>query len=152
MRAYLEFAIKKFQDKMAYRLDFFMGIVNTAITILVYLCIYRALYGNAADVDGISYSMVATNFVITLGLSNAFHYNEMFLQDKIRDGSITNEFLKPVSFILRLFSENIGEGAFKIIFHFLPALGITILYTKLCPPESVLGLFAMFLRSGFILP
>ena len=73
MRAYLEFAIKKFQDKMAYRLDFFMGIVNTAITILVYLCIYRALYGNAADVDGISYSMVATNFVITLGLSNAFH-------------------------------------------------------------------------------
>lgn len=145
MRAYLEFAIKKFQDKMAYRLDFFMGIVNTAITILVYLCIYRALYGNAADVDGISYSMVATNFVITLGLSNAFHYNEMFLQDKIRDGSITNEFLKPVSFILRLLSENIGEGAFKIIFHFLPALGITILYTKLCPPESVLGLFAMFL-------
>lgn len=145
MRAYLEFAIKKFQDKMAYRLDFFMGIVNTAITILVYLCIYRALYGNAADVDGISYSMVATNFVITLGLSNAFHYNEMFLQDKIRDGSITNEFLKPVSFILRLLSENIGEGAFKIIFHFLPALGITILYTKLCQPESVLGLFAMFL-------
>ncbi|MDE7286798.1 MAG: ABC-2 family transporter protein [Lachnospiraceae bacterium] len=145
MRAYVEFAIKKFQDKMAYRLDFFMGIVNTSITILVYLCIYKALYGDAADIDGISYSMVATNFVITLGLSNAFHYNEMFLQDKIRDGSITNEFLKPVSFILRLLSENIGEGAFKIIFHFIPALGITILYTSLCPPKSVLGLPVMFL-------
>lgn len=144
MRAYVEFAVKKFQDKMAYRLDFFMGIVNTAITILVYLCIYKALYGNAGEVDGISYPMVATHFVITLGLSNAFHYNEMFLQDKIRDGTITNEFLKPVSFILRLLAENIGEGAFKIIFHFIPALLITLLYTKLCPPVSLLGLPVMF--------
>lgn len=141
----MEFAIKKFQDKMAYRLDFFMGIINTAITILVYLCIYKALYGDAADIDGISYAMVATNFVVTLGLSNAFHYNEMFLQDKIRDGSITNEFLKPVSFTLRLLSENVGEGMFKIIFHFIPALCITIFYTKLCPPKSVFGLPVMFL-------
>ena len=144
MRAYVEFAIKKFQDKMAYRLDFFMGIINTAITIAVYLCIYRALYGNASEVDGISYSMVATNFVITLGLSSAFRYNEMFLQDKIRDGSISNEFLKPVSFTLRLLAENIGEGAFKILFHFIPALLFTLLYTKLCPPQSVLNLIVMF--------
>ena len=45
MRIYFEFALKKFQNKMVYRLDFFMGIINTMITIVVYLCIYRALYG-----------------------------------------------------------------------------------------------------------
>ena len=72
MRTYVEFAIKKFQNKMAYRLEFFMGIVNTAMTIVVYLCIYRALYGNAAEIDGITFPMVATNFVISLGLDNAF--------------------------------------------------------------------------------
>lgn len=144
MRAYVEFAIKKFQDKMAYRLDFFMGIINTAITIAVYLGIYRALYGNATEVDGVSYAMVATSFVITLGLSSAFNYNEMFLQDKIRDGSITNEFLKPVSFTLRLLAENIGEGAFKILFHFIPAVIFTLLYTKLCPPYGVLNMMVMF--------
>ena len=87
MRTYLEFAIKKFQNKMAYRFDFFMEIVNTVITIIVYLCI-----------DGITFKMVATNFVISMGLSNAFKFNEMFLQDKIHDGTITNEFLKPVNF------------------------------------------------------
>lgn len=143
MRAYMEFAVKKFQDKMAYRLDFFMGIVNTAITIAVYLCIYRALYGGAAEVDGISFRMVATNFVITLGLSNAFDYDEMFLEHKVHDGTITNEFLKPVNFIFRLLAENIGEGVFKILFHFLPAMLFTILYTKLCPPVSALNLVVM---------
>ena len=144
MRAYVEFAVKKFQDKLAYRLDFFMGIVNTAITIAVYLYIYKALYWDASQVDGISYRMVATNFVITLGLSNAFDYDEMFLEHKIHDGSITGEFLKPVSFLFRLLAENIGEGIFKIIFHFIPALLFTMLYTKLCPPKSPLSLIIMF--------
>lgn len=144
MRVYMEFAIKKFQDKMAYRLDFFMGIVNTTITIAVYLCIYKALCGNAADIGGITYRMVATNFVITLGLSNAFDYDEMFLEHKVHDGTITNEFLKPVNFTFRLLAENIGEGAFKIIFHFIPALLITMMYTKLCPPYSALNLLVMF--------
>lgn len=144
MRAYVEFAVKKFQDKMAYRLDFFMGIINTTMMIVVFLCIYKALYGGAAQVDGITYRMVATNFVITLGLSNAFNYDEMLLEHKIHDGSITGEFLKPVSFMLRLLAENVGEGVFKIIFNFVPALLFTMLYTNLCPPKSVLSLVVMF--------
>lgn len=145
MRAYVEFAIKKFQNKMAYRLEFFMGIVNTVITIVVYLCIYRALYGNAVEIDGISFSMVATNFVISLGLDSAFKFNEMFLQDKIHDGTITNEFLKPVNFTLRMLSENIGEGIFKIVFNCIPAVLFTMLYTTLCPPKSAMHLFAMLI-------
>ena len=66
MRTYVEFALKKFQNKMAYRLEFFMGIVNTFITIVVYLCIYKALYGDALEVDGVTFTMVATNFVFSL--------------------------------------------------------------------------------------
>lgn len=143
MRTYLEFAIKKFQNKMTYRLEFFMGIINTVITIVVYLCIYKALYGGAEEIDGITFGMVATNFVISLGLSNAFEFNEMFLQDKIRDGSITNEFLKPVNFVFRMLSENAGEGIFKVLFNFVPAFVFTIFYTRLCPPENPWNLVVM---------
>ncbi len=143
MRTYLEFAIKKFQNKMTYRLEFFMGIINTVMTIVVYLCIYKALYAGAEEIDGISFSMVATSFVISLGLSNAFGFNEMFLQDRVHSGSITNEFLKPVNFVFRMLSENVGEGIFKIVFNFVPAVIFTLLYTKLCPPKSVLHLLLM---------
>lgn len=149
MRTYIEFSIKKFQNKMAYRLDFFMGIVNTFITILVYLCIYKALYGNQVEVDGITVAMVATNFVISLGLSNAFDYNEMFLQDKIKSGNIANELLKPVNFMFRLLAENIGDGIFKILFHFLPALVLTLFYAELVPPASILHLLLMCMSVAF---
>ncbi len=143
MRVYVEFALKKFQNKMSYRLEFFMGIVNTIITIVVFLCIYRALYGNSTDIDGISFSMVATNFLISLGLSNAFSYNEMFLPDKINWGDITNEFLKPVNFKLRLLAENIGESLFKLLFNFLPAVIFCIFYTEICPPHSLINVLLM---------
>ena len=145
MRTYVEFALKKFQNKMSYRLDFFMGILNTVITIVVYLCIYKALYGDMKEVDGITFSMVATHFVISLGLSAAFEYNEMFLQDKVHDGSITNEFLKPVNFIFRLLAENVGEGLFKVIFNFFPAILITMFYVKLSPPAGVMNVIVMLI-------
>ena len=149
MRTYVEFALKKFQNKMAYRMEFFMGILNTVITIVVYLCIYKALYGERQSVDGITFTMVATHFVISLGLSGAFEYNEFFLQDKVNDGSITNEFLKPVNFTFRLLAENIGEGLFKVIFNFAPAVIITLFYTKLCPPASALNLAVMIVSVIF---
>ena len=143
MRTYLEFAIKKFQNKMTYRLEFFMGIISTIITIVVYLCIYKALYAGQAEVDGVSYAMTATSFVISLGLSNAFYFNEMFIQDKIHSGTITNEFLKPVNFIFRLLSENIGEGLFKVIFNFIPAVIFTVIYTNICAPKSIVHFLVM---------
>ena len=144
MRTYVEFAIKKFQNKMAYRLEFFMGIVNTIITIVVYLCIYKALYEGKAEVDGISYAMTATSFVISLGLSNAFHFNEMFIHDKIHYGSITNELLKPVNFVFRLLWENIGEGLFRVVFNFIPAV-ILQFFIQIYVGHIVLGILQLCL-------
>ena len=131
MRAYVEFATKKFQNKMTYRLEFFMGILDTIISLVVYLCVYKALYGNLESIDGITLSMVATNFVISLGLSNAFYFDEFFLEKRVNEGSITNEFLKPVNFVFRMLSENAGEGLFKIIFNFIPAVIFALFYTEL---------------------
>lgn len=145
MRVYVEFALKKFQDQMAYRLEVFMGIINTIISIVVYCCIYRALYAGAGNVDGITLQMVTTNFVISLGLSLAFGFDEMFLQNKVRDGSIANEFLKPVNFKLRMLAENVGNGIFKLVFNFIPALIFGIVFIDLCAPRSAGSLAAMVL-------
>lgn len=143
MRVYVEFALKKFQNQMAYRLEFFMGILNTIITIVVYCCIYRALYGGADTAFGITFQMVATNFVISLGLSIAFSFDEMFLQNKVYDGSITSEFLKPVNFRFRMLAENIGSVVFKLIFNFIPALIFGIIFIDLSAPENVLSFLLM---------
>ena len=137
MKTYISIAAIKFKNNMVYRFEYVMGIINTVLNFLVYWCIYKALYGGATEVDGITFSMVATNFVISLGLTNAFSKNEMFLQDKIKQGTIANEFLKPVNFKLRMMFEDLGDGFFKVVFNFLPAVIIAMLFTKLEPPAGI---------------
>lgn len=140
MRAYAEFAIKSFQNKTHYRMDAFMGIVGTVFSYIVYISIYKALYGGNSEIDGISFSMVATSFIISLGLSQSFSFNEMFLPDKINWGNISNELLKPVNFKLRLLSENIGESIFKLIFNFMPSVIFAVIFTSIKPPANALCL------------
>lgn len=145
MRAYVEFAVKKFRNKATYRMDCFMGIAATVFSYIVYICIYQALYGTNTEIDGVTFTMVSTGFIFSLGLSNAFSYNEMFMPDKINNGTITNEFLKPVNFRLRLLAENIGESVFKLIFNFIPALIFAVFYTGIALPKDALSVVLMFI-------
>lgn len=140
MNTYFQFAVIKFRNKMAYRFDYLLGILNTMLSFVVYWSIYKALYGGANEVDGITFSMVATNFIISLGLNAAFHKNEMFLQDKIKQGTIANELLKPVNFKLRMLFEDIGEGTFSVVFNFLPTVIIVTFFAQLQAPSSLLNL------------
>ena len=147
MLTYLQFSVIKFRNNMAYRFEYLMGILNTLLNFLVYWCIYKALYAGAAEVDGITFSMVATNFIISLGLTNAFSKNEMFLHDKIKQGTIANELLKPVNFRMRMMFEDMGDGFFKVVFNFLPAVIISLLFTQLQPPAGVLNLILCLIST-----
>lgn len=149
MDTYLQFFAIKFRNNMAYRFEYFMGILNTLLNFVVYWCIYKALYGGADEVDGITFSMVATNFIISIGLTNAFSKNEMFLYDKIKQGTIANELLKPVNFKFRMLFEDLGDGFFKVIFNFIPALLISLLFTQFLPPSGALN-FLLCLISAVL--
>lgn len=137
MNTYLQFAIIKFRNNMAYRFEYLLGILNTLLSFVVYWSIYKALYGGADTVDGVTFSMVTTNFIIALGLGSAFTKNEMFLQDKIKQGTIANELLKPVNFKLRMLFEDLGEGFFRVIFNFLPTVIIAAFFAQLQAPSSL---------------
>lgn len=141
MNTYIQFAVIKFRNKMAYRFDYLLGILNTLLSFVVYWSIYKALYDGASAVDGVTFSMVTTNFIISLGLSSAFSKNEMFLQDKIKQGTIANELLKPVNFKLRMLFEDIGEGAFSVVFNFLPTVVIAAFFAQLSAPSSAVNIF-----------
>ncbi len=140
MDRYLQFAVIRFKSKTAYRFDYFLGILNSLLSFVVYYSIYKALYGDAQSIDGVSFSMVTTSFLISLGLSSAFHKNEMFLQDKIKQGTIANELLKPVNFKLRMLFEDAGEGAFNVVFNFLPTALIAAFFASISAPSGAVNM------------
>ena len=144
---YLAFAKKSFLQKSAYRLDHWMGILNTLIRLVIYVEIYKALYGAREAVDGITLSMVTTNFILSLGLESFFVVNDYYLSGKLYDGSIATEMLLPVSFHGRMLADNLGVAAFKLIFHFIPAMFVAIIFIGIAAPAST-GSFGLFILSA----
>lgn len=147
MRAYLEFAKKSFLNKMVYRFDYIVGIISTVLVYVIFVCIYKALYGGAQEVDGITFSMVTTNFVLTLCLSNVYRFDDEFIERKLKDGSIANELLKPVNFKGRILAENIGDNFFRICFNFMPVFLIAAMFSDVEKPSSMLS-FLLFIISA----
>jgi ABC-2 type transport system permease protein len=150
---YIEFARKKFLNNMAHKVDNIMGIIGTCLQFFIFWCFYRSVFGTSNEISGINFSMVSTNLILSLGLSNAFRFSDLFIHQKIRNGYITNEFLKPVNFKLRLITEKLGDTVFRLAFVFLPALFILMCLVKIEKPAGILALilFIICAMLGFII-
>lgn len=151
---YLAFAKKSFLSKSAYRFDHFMGILNTLMRIFIYWGIYLALYNGKSEVDGITMTMVTTNFILSMGLSAVFCVNDYYLPNRIQNGSIANELLLPVNIHGRMLADNLGNALFQLVFHFTPAVIISVLVMGIHAPASfsmlVLFLFSALLGYGVL--
>jgi ABC-2 type transport system permease protein len=145
---YLAYTKKAFINNGVYRFDHFMGIFNTCLQIFIFWNIYKALYGSALSVDGITLSMVTTHFILSLGLSSAFSINEDFLPRKINSGNIGNELLKPISIRGMMLAEDVGNICFKMIFRFVPALGIAIFTVGILKPATMLNMLGFIVSIG----
>lgn len=149
MSAYLAYAKKAFLGRSAYRFDHLMSILSTVLQFFIFYEIYRALYGEAETVDGITLKAVTTNFVLSLGLGTIFSPDDYFLPGKIWDGSISTELLRPISFKGRMAAENIGNSLFNLIFKFIPVLAVALLTTGMSAPAD-LPCFLLFLLSALL--
>lgn len=70
---YIAYAKKCFLGRSAYRFDHLMGILSTCMQFFIFCEIYKVLYGGSSEIDGITMSMVTTNFVLAMGLVRYFH-------------------------------------------------------------------------------
>jgi ABC-2 type transport system permease protein len=152
MRAYLAAAGQSFRKNLAFRSDYLLGILNTVLQIFISCAIWKALYGQRAAIGGISFPMVATNFVIGLGLTNAYAADDSAVQRRLNDGSMANELLKPVDFRALLLAENLGNIFFRLMANVLPATLIAAVLIGFLPPASpaALALFAASAALGFL--
>ncbi len=148
---YLAYFKKSFLNKSAYRFDHIMSILSNCLRMFIFWEIYKALYGGRQEIDGITMSMVTTNFILSMGLDAVFYINDYFLPDKIWNGSITTELLRPMSFKGRMIAENLGNAAFHLLFRFVPALVIACLVMGILPPAGgvMLVLFVISAVLGY---
>ncbi len=146
---YLAFARKSFLGRSAYRFNHFMGILNTIVQIFIFWEIYQALYHGRGEIDGVTMSMVTTNFVLSICLGAVFTVDDFYLPYRIGNGSIATELLLPVSFKGRMLADNLGNAVFQLVFHFIPALFVAAVVVGIDTPYSF-PMFVLFIFSALL--
>lgn len=151
MSAYLAYFKISFKQNTIYRVEWLLGILNNCIQIFISIAIWRALYGASFEINGVGFTMIATNFILSQGLSHVFTTSDLAIQKKLRDGSIANELLKPVDYRKILLANNLGNILFKLISNFLPSMIITSFIAGIMPPVSFTAaiLYVVSLIFGF---
>ena len=154
MRVYLQFASKAFRQRFAYRANTWLNMLTAILGLFVQLSIWKALYHNRNVVNGISLLDMMTFVIVGMAVS-ALTYSRVgnTLANKVVDGSIAGDFIRPVSLKYYLMAEEFGGNCYTMVFSFLPVSIAAMLFVPFRGPQSAAAmvLFLVSLALGILL-
>jgi len=155
--AYVEFAKRAFSREATYREEVFTHVGSIALRVYLYYALWSALYANNGPKQDFSFRDIIT--YATLALLIGLIYNAQgpyVVREKIREGSIAIDLMRPISVPLYVFADTLGQAGFALvqIAVSLPiAIGLLALNgTHLSLPASPLiaAAFVVSVALGFL--
>lgn len=118
-----KFAAVSFQQQIAYRFDYFMAVINGFLYIFIFTSLWRAVYGAHGEGHG-GYTLagITAYAVVAMAIRISFSMDDTVIYNKVRDGSIAMDLLRPVPFFGMHLAECAGYSAFHLVARGLPIL------------------------------
>jgi ABC-2 type transport system permease protein len=151
---YADFARKSFRQRLTYRSDAFIGVIGAFVLLSVQVSVWHALYATRSSQDGITLPDMVTYVILGMlmnRLTNSFV--QLRIAERMEDGTIANDFVRPINFKFYMIAEDLGENAMLALMRCLPACLFGAFYWGLKFPEEsrVLLLALLAGLGGFIL-
>ncbi|HEY2493748.1 MAG TPA: ABC-2 family transporter protein [Paenibacillus sp.] len=138
---------------MAYRSEVWLRIFGNISIVFIQISIWSALLGtgtlNGINIEAmITYSLI--NASVSMILMNKVIY---VVDDKLKTGNIISDLLKPISYPLLLFYDELGNVVFQIMFTVVPTIFIAwLLFGFSVPTEPyTIVAFAISLLLALII-
>lgn len=143
--AYIDLIRIRFMMMLAYRVNYYSGIVIYAINIGAFYFLWKAIYGDAGELGGFTISQMTT-YVAVSWMARAFYFNNLDreIATEIRDGSVAIQFIRPYSYLLVKMMQGFGEGIFRFALFMLPGMAIVSLLFPVQLPTNA-GVYALYL-------
>ena len=148
--AYLYFIKVRIMISLAYRFETISSVAIQFILLAVNAFFWRAVYANHDIVQNTDLNQMLIYSVMSVLLGCFFCKTvEGKLRQKIRDGSVAADYIKPVALFGMLFAEDIGEIAVNIIQRFIPVILFSCIFITPPVPASALH-FLLFSVSTLV--
>ncbi len=146
------FSIVKVELKncLYYRVDAFMSTISSLLYLFVNITIWKTIYHDDIKMQK---SMI-TYFILT-SIATVFVNDNLqsVFSHKIYSGSISSDFLLPISFKRNMLSVSIGKGLATFSLSTVPVICVAIIFWNILPPIDIFHFFIYILAQcgGFFL-
>lgn len=153
-RAYLEFIRLRFMTMLAYRVNYYSGILIYLVNIGAQYFLWRAIYTGSPKLAGMDMTQMTT-YVAVAWMARAFYFNNLDreIADEIRDGSVALQLIRPYPYLLVKMMQGLGEGLFRLLFFSVPGMAaVGLLFPVRLPHEPAAWLvFLLMLLFSFLI-
>lgn len=154
MSAYVDFIRIRFLTMLAYRVNYYSGIIIYAINIGAYYYLWKAIYGSQETLQGFTLAQMTT-YVAVSWMARAFYFNNLDreIANDIRDGSIAMQLIRPYSYLLVKMMQGFGEGLFRMLLFMVPGMVIVCLIFPVTLPRdpATWGVYLVMLLFSFLI-
>jgi ABC-2 type transport system permease protein len=152
---YKEISLTSFKEESAYRVEFLMAILGSAVNLLVLWFLWTAIFNASASsvIKGFTLPMMITYISIStlLGLYNRSML-EYRIEEDVKTGFITLMLAKPISYPFYYLFREIGKIGFHMLTRGFPIILIALVFFGISLPSTplfflsaILGFFINFL-------
>jgi len=143
--AYIEFARKAFARESTYRVEVFTSVGSLVLRVYLLRSLWTALYAQNAAPSHIPLHAMITYATVALLMSLVLEVDgTRLVRDKVREGTIATDLMKPISQPLYWFSDGFGQTLFHAL-TIVPSLAFALFLVHIDVPSP--GVFAAFALS-----
>lgn len=139
---------------LAYRVNYYSGIIIYALNIGAYYFLWKAIYGAQESLGGMTVTQMTT-YVAVSWMARAFYFNNLDreIANEIKDGSVAIQFIRPYNYIVVKMMQGLGEGLFRFALFSVPGMVIvSLLFPVELPTDPfVWGMFLLMLFFSFLI-
>src|SRR6476620_4166845 len=154
MDKYIEMIRIRFLMMLAYRTNYYSGILIYSINIGAYYFLWSAIYGGNEEILGLSVLQMIT-YVAVSWMAIAFYFNNIDreIAAEIKDGKVAIEMIRPYNYLGMKTMQGLGEGIFRFFFFSIPGmLLVAFIFPIELPHEpATWGIFGISLLFSFII-
>ncbi|HHY72015.1 MAG TPA: daunorubicin ABC transporter permease [Bacillus bacterium] len=153
MAKYIEMIRIRFLMMLAYRTNYYSGILVYSINIGAYYFLWTAIYGEKQSIEGLSVTQMVT-YIAVAWMARAFYFNNIDreIASEIIEGKVAVELIRPYNYLTMKTMAGFGEGIFRLLFFSLPGMVIVgfIFPLEFSNNYSTWGYFGLSTLLSFI--
>jgi ABC-2 type transport system permease protein len=151
---YMEIVRMRFLMMLAYRVNYYSGILVYTINIGAYYFLWKAVYGSTPNLAGFTIAQMTTYVAVTW-MARAFYFNNLDreLSNEIKDGSVAIQMIRPYNYLVVKMMQGFGEGIFRFFLFSIPGMiVVTLLFPVHLPADTARWtVFLLMLVFSFII-